>query len=262
LIVVAFLALACGSGVLVPSAEAADQIGIVLMHGEQGAPGRVINGLGAKLEKAGYLVSKPDMCWSARRSYESDFTACLAVIDDAIVRLRNLGASRIVVGGFSLGGNAAIAYGAVHPDLLGVFALAPAHDADAMAATRGVKESIAKAEGLVNEGKGDDEANFDDLAVGPSGMYLIEIATSPMIYLSFFGPSSQATVAKNAAKLTMPLLWVAGRDDPTQAGGPTLAFAKAPENPLSRYVNVKGGHLGTPDAAPDALVGWLHDLAK
>jgi hypothetical protein len=53
--------------------RAAERIGIVFMHGEAGAPGRVIVGLTDAQEKVGYLVSRPDMCWSARRSYEASF---------------------------------------------------------------------------------------------------------------------------------------------------------------------------------------------
>jgi hypothetical protein len=49
------------------------EIGIVFTHGEAGAPGRVIVDLTDALEKAVYLVSRPDMCWSARRSYEASF---------------------------------------------------------------------------------------------------------------------------------------------------------------------------------------------
>jgi hypothetical protein len=85
------------------------------MRGEAGAPGRGIVGLTDALEKAGYLVSRPDMCWLVRRSYEARFTDCLSSVDEAVVRLKNLGAAAIVVGGFGLGGNAAIAYGVSHP---------------------------------------------------------------------------------------------------------------------------------------------------
>jgi hypothetical protein len=42
--------------------RAAERIGIVFVHGEASAPGRVIVGLTDALEKAGYLVSRPDMC--------------------------------------------------------------------------------------------------------------------------------------------------------------------------------------------------------
>jgi pimeloyl-ACP methyl ester carboxylesterase len=241
-------------------ASAADKIGIVLMHGEQGAPGRVIDGLGQALEKADYLVGRPDMCWSTRRAYEATFPECLALIDDAIVKLKNLGASAIVVGGFSLGGNAAIAYGADHGGLLGIFAIAPAHDALALTENADVAASIAHASELVAAGKDDETATFIDIAFGPAGPYATEIATTPAIYLSFFGPASRANIPDNARKLAAPLLWVAGADDPTQSGGPGYAFARAPANPLNRYVTVAGGHTGAPDKAKDAVLAWLKIL--
>ena len=248
---------------LVQSASnaAADKIGIVLMHGELGAPGRIIDGLGARLERAGYLVSRPDMCWSARRSYEQEFAACLAVIDSAILKLRNLGATRIVVGGFSLGGAAAIVYGAAHPDLLGVFALAPAHDAQALANVSSMRESVAHAQSLIAQGKGDEPASFADLAIGPSGAYANEIATTPRIYLSFFGAASTVNISRAIVALKLPLLWAASSDDPTQADGAEV-FAEARLNTLSRYVKVSASHLTTPDAAGDALLAWLAELAK
>ncbi len=118
---------ACGTLALCAPSRAADKIGIVFMHGEAGAPGRVIVGLTDALEKAGYLAARPDMCWSARRSYEARFSDCLNTVDGAIVRLTNLGATAIVVGGFGLGGNAAIAYGVRHPGLLGIIAVTPGY---------------------------------------------------------------------------------------------------------------------------------------
>jgi pimeloyl-ACP methyl ester carboxylesterase len=250
-----------GAGAIGAPARAADKIGIVLMHGEQGAPGRVIDGLGQALEKAGYLVGRPDMCWSTRRAYEATFPECLALIDDAIVKLKNLGAGAIVVGGFSLGGNAAIAYGADHRGLLGIFAIAPAHDALALTENADVADSIARARALVADGKGDETSTFMDIAFGPAGPYSTEIATSPAIYLSFFGPASHATIPDNTRKLAAPLLWVAGADDPTQSGGPDYAFAHAPANSLNRYVSIAGGHPGAPDKARDAVLAWLKDVA-
>lgn len=168
-------------------AFAADKLGVVLLHGEQGAPGIAIAGLAASLEKAGHLVSRPDMCWSARRADQVRFEECLAAIDTAIVRLRNLGASRIVVGGFGLGATAAIVYGAGHPGLQGIIALAPGHNAHALADDPDIAASIARAKALAAEGKGDTEASFEEIGIGPSGFYLTEIATTPEIYLSFFG---------------------------------------------------------------------------
>jgi hypothetical protein len=159
------------------------------------------------------------MCWSARRGYEATFDECLATIDDAIVRLRNLGATSIVAGGFSLGGNGAIAFGAGHHGLLGVFALAPAHDARALAERPDIAESIARAQKLVADGKGEKPTSFADVAFGPAGAYTTEVATTSTSYLSFFGPASHADIADNLLRLPAPLLWVAGADDPTQGGG-------------------------------------------
>jgi hypothetical protein len=51
------LVLAARLVAIVGRAFAADKIGVVLMHGEQGASGRVIDDLATALEKAGYLVS-------------------------------------------------------------------------------------------------------------------------------------------------------------------------------------------------------------
>jgi dienelactone hydrolase len=246
---------------IVGRAFAADKIGVVLMHGEQGAPGRVIDGLATALEEAGYLVGRPDMCWSARRGYEAPFDVCLATIDNAIVKLKNLGATSIVVGGFSLGGDAAIAFGASHPGLLGIIALAPAHDAQAAAVNTDIADSIARARQLAAGGKGDEPASFADVAFGPAGAYTSEIATTPAIYLSFFGPASPANIPGNTRRLTAPLLWVAGANDPTQRGGAEYAFANAPANPLNRYVVVASGHQDTPGKSKGAVLAWLKDVA-
>jgi pimeloyl-ACP methyl ester carboxylesterase len=251
---------ACVTLAFCAPSNAAEKVGIVFMHGEAGAPGRVIVGLTGALEKAGYLVSRPDMCWSARRSYEARFTDCLGAVDDAIVRLRNLGATAIVVGGFGLGGNAAIAYGASHPGLLGIIAVAPGHDARRVATRPEIADSIARARNLVAAGKGDDESDFADVDIGPSGLYSAEIATTPAIYLSFFGPDSGASFSGNVAKLRAPLLWVAAETSDEETGQKDI-FASAPSNPLNRFAAVPGGSLGAPSASKADVLAWLKELA-
>jgi pimeloyl-ACP methyl ester carboxylesterase len=249
-----FVTLAMGA----PS-RAAERIGIVFMHGEAGAPGRVIVSLTDALEKAGYLVSRPDMCWSARRSYEASFAECLSTVDDSIVRLKNLGATAIVVGGFGLGGNAAVAYGARHPGLLGIIAVAPGHDATKVAARPDIADSIARARDLVAAGKADDEGDFADVNIGPTGLFSAEIATTPAIYLSFFGPDSEASMAGNVAKVGAPLLWVAASDDASEDAGRDV-FARAPPDRGNRFVTVAAGRLGAPEAAKADVLAWLKTL--
>jgi pimeloyl-ACP methyl ester carboxylesterase len=251
---------ACATLAFCTPSRAAEKVGIVFMHGEVGAPGRVIVGLTGALEKAGYLVSRPDMCWSARRSYEARFADCLSTVDDAIVKLKNLGATAIVVGGVGLGGNAAIVYGASHPDLLGIIAVAPGHDARKVATRPDIADSIARARNLVAAGKGDEQSDFADVDVGPSGLYSAEIATTPAIYLSFFGPDSEASIPGNAVKLKAPLLWVASEDSGEETGQKDV-FASAPANPLNRFATVSGGSLGAPSASKADVLSWLKELA-
>jgi hypothetical protein len=56
--------------------------------------------------------------------------------------------------------------------------------------------------------------------------------------------------------LRIPLLWVAGTADPSQTRA-QAEFAQVPVNPLNRFVMVSAAHLGTPDAARDAVLAWL-----
>jgi esterase/lipase len=256
-----FFLAACAAPAFCAPSHAADRVGIILMHGELGAPGRVIVGLSDALEKAGYLVSRPDMCWSARRSYEARFEDCLSTVDSAIVKLTNLGATAIVVGGFGLGGNAAIAYGAGHPGLLGILAVAPGHDARKAAMRPDIVDDVGRARALVAAGKGDDEAEFHDVNIGPTGPYAAEIETTPAIYLSFFGADSPAAIEDNVAKIRAPLLWVAGPGEPDEKPGPHDVFLRAPVNALNRYAAVESGYLDAPDAAKADALAWLKQLS-
>jgi esterase/lipase len=257
--IIAWLALA--HLVLAGPASAAGRLGIVLMHGEQGSPRSGIDGLAAALEKAGHLVSRPDMCWSARRGNEARFEECLAALDTAIVRLKNLGASGIVVGGLGLGGTAAIVYGAEHAGLQGIIALAPGHDARAMAANPDIAAGVAKASALVAQGKGDDEESFTDIGIDASGSYATEVATTANIYLSFFGPASKAVIAGNIERIAAPLLLVTASEDPEE-GEAASVFARAPPRPLTRHLAVAGGRFVTPEAAQEAVKSWLEELGR
>jgi pimeloyl-ACP methyl ester carboxylesterase len=245
-----------------------DKIGIVLMHGKLGTPLGVAAGpqniIGGRLvmalRRAGYLVATPEMCWSRYRGFDLTYTDCFRDIDAAIADLKGRGATAIVVGGQSLGGNATLGYGAVHPGLFGVIAFAAADDPRSKARRPDIAATIAKAQALVAQGKGDEKTNFDDVNTGPQGSYKMSLDTTPRIYLSFFAPDSPAGLADNAAKLTAPLLWIAGTRDPTQRSEPAYAFDHAPPNPLNQFVSVDASHLETPDAGTDATLAWLDRL--
>lgn len=263
----ALICIVCAS-----SARADGKVGIVLLHGKLGTPlgttgltskatpigGRLV----ADLKSAGYLVTAPEMCWSGRRGFDKPYEDCLTEIDAAIADLKARGASAIVVAGLSLGGNAALAYGATHAGLKGVIAYGPADDPKSKASRPEIAAVVAQAERLVADGKSDERTRFEDVNTGPHGNYRMDLRTTPRIYLSFYGPESSGNIPANTAHLKAPLLWIAGDSDPTQRRGRGFAFNDASANPMNRYVTVRASHLETPDAGRQATLAWLSDLAK
>jgi pimeloyl-ACP methyl ester carboxylesterase len=263
------VALAAALCLAAAAAQAQQKIGVVLMHGKLGLPLGVSDnrkpGVAVRLiealKGAGYLVAAPEMCWSRRRSFDKPRDQCLAELDQTIAALKSQGATAIVVGGESLGGNAAIAYGASHAGLLGVIGLAPADDPQRKARRPEIAAAVARAQLLVASGKGDAPDVFADVNTGAQGSFTMAVNTTARIYLSFFDPNS-AAIAPNVAALKAPLLWVAGSADPTQRDSEGAYFQHAPANPLNRYVTVQANHLATPDAGSGAVLAWLAALAK
>jgi esterase/lipase len=233
----------------------ADAIGMVLMHGKTGSPNSVITGLASALQGAGYLIDTPEMCWSRQRIYDRPFIDCLTEIDGAISRLKGRGAGRIVVGGISQGGDAALVYGAWRPGVAGIVALAPAAAPEHQAQLPDIAKSIAEARAMVAAGRGNEAASFADR----NAATMLSIRTTPVIYLSYLDPQGPANMVNAVRSLRVPLLWVAGTADPSQTRA-EAEFAQVPANPLSRFVRVSATHLGTPDAARDAVLGWLPTL--
>jgi pimeloyl-ACP methyl ester carboxylesterase len=254
------IVLLCGAmAVGVATANADSKVGVVLLHGKTGMPGQMAKLSGA-LTSAGYLVATPEMCWSKKRIFDKPLADCLAEIDTAITRLKAKGAVTVVVGGTSQGGVAVLDYAAMHDDLLGVIALAPAADPLDPSKYPDLARGLQTVRELVAAGKGDVVVDLPDLASGKT----IKVHATPNAYLSFHGSDSpigtlQGMQAAVLPRITVPLLWVAGSSDPTQKIAPQ-AFASVPKNARSRLVNVAADHGGTPDAAADAVLDWLKTL--
>ena len=234
----------------------AQTTGVVLMHGNTDSPDGTISLLAAAIKGAGYLVETPEMCWSHRRRRDRPFLDCLAELEAPIARLSSRGARAIVVAGMSQGGLGALVFGARRSGLAGVIALAPNGAPERLVGLfPQISESVARVRAMVAEGGGDERASFTDLKIrGP-----FSIETTPAIYLSFFNPAGPADMLDNTTRLREPLLWVAGTGDRSQPG-PGYAFARAPSNPLNRYVTVSADHLGTPTASQEAVLAWLREL--
>jgi esterase/lipase len=233
-----------------------ETVGIVMMHGKHGTPAQ-LQQLADSVADAGFAVERPEMCWSAVRIYDRAYLECFADIDAAAARLKARGATAIVVLGMSLGGNAALGFGARRHGLGAVIALAPAHAPELLARRPEIAQSIATAQSAVAAGRADEKTTFDDVNLGKS----FTVSTTPAIYLSFFGPGSPAVMPENAAHLSAPLLMVSGNNDPTQRNAGNI-FARAPSGPRNKHVTVEADHMGTPAASIDIVLAWLKTLGN
>ena len=108
------------------SAAASNEIGVVLLHGSKKAT-KWISPLVKQLKKAKIQVVTPEMTWSENRRWDVSSSDTMTEIDNAVATLRNNGATKIFVGGHSIGGSVAVAYATNKKDIAGVLLIAPAH---------------------------------------------------------------------------------------------------------------------------------------
>lgn len=239
-------------------AFAADRIGVVLMHGKGGRPTSSIDGLTSKLTAAGFLVATPEMPWSRGRIYDRDVPESMAEIDTAVAKLKAEGATRIVVGGHSMGANAAIRYATSRDGVAAVLAVAPGHNPGAPIFRKKLDKYVAEAREMVAAGKGEETLSAGDVNQGETAIR----AVKARVYLSWFDPEGPASMLRNAARMKPGVAFycVIGEDDPFRPRAREVIFDRVPENPKNAFVVVPGGHKETPEIASDRIVAWLKAL--
>jgi len=235
------------------AAQTAGKVGVVFMHGKW-APGiKPLGNLQRQLGQAGYLTVMPMMPWSAGANYDRSYLDAMTGIDASVSTLRSQGAGRIVVGGQSLGANAAIGYGARRPGLMAIVAISPGHEPE-LSTDSEVRDCVARAKAMVASGRGNNSDAFIDMNQGEKRT----IRTTAAIYLSYWDPAGPAIMPANAARLSAPLLWVVGTEDRMYARGTAYAFDKAPPDPLSRFLPVAGTHRTVVQSVGPQVVEWLN----
>jgi pimeloyl-ACP methyl ester carboxylesterase len=240
-----------------PAHAQADKMGVVLLHGKESRADQLADYAEA-LEKTGIVSESPEMCWSQSRIYDKVYLDCLMEIDDAVAKLRERGATSIVVLGMSLGGNAALAYGARREGLKGIIAIVPAPAPEFLSnAVPELNKSVRDARALVAAGKGDAKTELSDRNIGKPHFL---VSTTPNIYLSFLAPDSPGVMPDNAAKLKTPLLIVSASFDSSQRSIPYV-FARVPKHAMNRYVLFQTDHQGALKEGRNTVLQWLKELA-
>jgi pimeloyl-ACP methyl ester carboxylesterase len=247
---------------------AAETIGVVLMHGKNpGGPNDPgLSSIVGKMQDAGMIVSVPNMAWSKSRYIDVDWSTSMAEVGGHIKRLRELGATRIVLAGHSMGCPAALSYAAVSGGVDAIALLAPGHVPHyyylglpyAPFRNWTVKESVDEARQMVAKGEGDKIHTFADINQGRR----LPVWTTPRIFLSYFEPTSDAEMSVTAPRVPphVPVLWMIGDGDRLVKEGRDYVFNKLPPNPRSRYLEIDANHLNTPDRGADRVVGWIKEI--
>jgi dienelactone hydrolase len=194
-LIAALIVSGCNTTPIKPLPDA-KRVGVVLMHGKGGTPNSM-NQAASIMRGAGAIVLTPEMLWSRYRIYAKSYDDSMQEIDAALLQLKKEGAEIIFVGGQSMGANAALGYAASGRYSDGLILFAPGHVPSMPGFAARVADSVEKAKRMVNDGRGDDKANFGDINQGSRSTVL----TTANIYLSWFDPKGPAVMPTNASKV-------------------------------------------------------------
>lgn len=239
----------------VPSTE----IGVVVMHGKGGNPGKYVNELAQALESEGFQVANLEMPWSGSRHYDVDMNSAANEISAALDAMRAKGVRKVFVAGHSQGGLFALYYGGQHM-VDGLIPIAPGGQVDAQVFLNALGPSVAEARSMVEAGRGDEKASFRDYE-GSRGTNAV--TTTASIYLNWFDPNGAHTtrVFKNV-KPGIPVLYVGPkRDYPGLIASKQANFGALPPHPLTRLYEPNSDHLGAPTAAAGEIIQWINQAA-
>ena len=247
-------------GGLAPDAGAAEKIGVILMHGKGGTnkSKSPVGKLEAALKSAGFMVSAPDMPWSRFRKFDRTYEQSMNEISDIVQRMRSDGATKVVVGGQSIGANAALGYGALVGDMDALLIMAPGHVPAKWANAGKFNDAVDRAKAKIDAGKGDETDGYDDVNQGKRMFW----DTTAKIYHSFWSPDGNAVMKKNARRLkkSVPVLLSVGTSDGYLDRAEDEIFSAVSSNPNSVYVTPDANHKNTPIKSKDEIIKWLKSL--
>jgi dienelactone hydrolase len=244
-------------------AVAQGTVGVILMHGKQGSPGKApgLRDIASKLESAGMKVVVPLMPWSEGGWEKISVTPdqVFDLLDGYAAQLRAQGAQRIVVVGHSIGANVALSYAVARQNVAGVVMAAPGHGpGNSYRNNPKIKEAVDRAGQLVQAGQGGQSFTGGDENQGSN----ITMSTTAAVYFSWLNPQGNANMYRQAPLLPagIPIMVIIGTKDPGFKTVQSGIYQPAAKNPYSKYLEVEASHRDTDFAASQRIVDWIKGL--
>lgn len=241
---------------------AADKTGLVLLHGKLGMPSKAFGTLAPQLEAEGVLVDMPEMPWSRNREYGASYDQAMEEINASVARLRAKGATRIVVGGHSMGAAAALIFGSRH-STDGLILLALGHSPQAKSLQTRYSASVTRARGLVADSNANDKHDFDDFDASKKPP-TFKVTTTASNYLSYFAPNGIANTLTAADKIpaNVPVLWVDGTDENPALKSYNQSIYSAIGSSAKQRIEVEATHISVPHKSGNEVLNWLRNQVK
>lgn len=233
------------------------ETGVILMHGKNGTnkSGSPVGELGGYLEN-GFIVGVPELPWSRDRDFDKSLEDSFNEIDDVVAKMKAQGATKIVVGGHSLGAAAALAYATSRDGLAGVLMMAPGHRPNKWRQHN--EASIERAKSLVAAGKTSERVDIFDKNQGKTR----DRSDFVRVAVDWFDPDGPIVMEKNAKRMKpgIPVLLIIGKKDRFHASAKEDVFKSLPPHDKTAYKVVPGGHKATPMKGKSEIRDWLAGL--
>ena len=253
--------------VITLSTGAAATTTVIVMHGKAVSPLYLLS-LYTELSNADYDVVAPYMPWSDT-TWDGSMCEAMNYIDSLVAQEAAKG-NNVIIAGHSMGGAHSLIYAATAPaaEVKGIIALAPGHfphlelpllavlDPGTAAM---ITSSITKAEDMVTNGNGDVLDTFYTL-IPDLDNPLLQISATANHYLSYHALYQYPDINDVLPVIKLPVLWLAGADDPLTTFYDMAALSSQITNQNSRYEEVIGDHLTMVLNSGMPMIAWLPSL--
>lgn len=247
-----------GAPIVTPATGTIKNTTIILMHGKTGRPSAsFLASFQTDLAALGYKVIAPSMTWSTL-TWHGSLCEGMAYINTLAETEINAGQS-VVLAGHSMGAAYSLMYGVVKPAsaIKAIVAIAPGHfmhQSNKLQTT--TASDVTRARNLEANSMGDIVDTYTTLngGVGQS------ITTTATRYLSFHDLDRVPAVNLFAPRITFPVLWISGSDDPLTTNQNHAQLAALITSSNSEFHLLAADHRAIVELTPDPINSWLEGL--